>query len=40
MKLFTWELESERPLFMLNRDAEAWSSRRTDEFRKPPAADY
>ncbi len=35
-KLFAWELELERPLFMLRRDEEGWSARRTDEFRMPP----
>lgn len=39
-KLFAWEVELERPLFQLDHAAEAWSARRTDEFRKPPAADF
>lgn len=39
-KLFTWELTLARPLFMLNRDAEAWSARRYDEYRTPPSKDY
>lgn len=37
-KLFAWEIQMERPLFMLRHSAEEWSSRRTDEFRVPPAA--
>ncbi len=37
---FTWEQELERPLFMLRRAEEGWSSRRTNQFRKPPASDY
>ncbi|GAB5561403.1 MAG: sulfatase-like hydrolase/transferase [Synoicihabitans sp.] len=37
---FAWEQELERPLFMLRRAEEGWSSRRTDEFRSPPASDY
>ena len=39
-KLFAWELELERPLFQLRCAEEGWSSRRYDEFRKPPSADY
>lgn len=39
-KQFAWELELERPLFMLRREEEGWSARRADEFSKPPAADY
>jgi arylsulfatase A-like enzyme len=39
-KLFAWELELDRPLFMLDRAAEEWSARRTDEFRKPPSRSY
>ncbi|QDS98496.1 sulfatase-like hydrolase/transferase [Adhaeretor mobilis] len=39
-KQFDWELELARPLFMLRRQEEGWSARRTDEFRAPPAADY
>lgn len=39
-KQFAWELELERPLFMLRRQEEGWSAQRTDQFRKPPPADY
>ncbi|TWT83627.1 Arylsulfatase precursor [Planctomycetes bacterium CA13] len=39
-KLFAWELELQRPLFMLRREEEGWSSRRADEFRSPPAETY
>ena len=39
-KLFTWEMELERPLFMLRRQEEAWSARRATQFSKPPPADY
>jgi arylsulfatase A-like enzyme len=39
-KLFAWELELERPLFLLRRVEEGWSSRRYDEFRKPPAETF
>ncbi|MDQ8180298.1 sulfatase-like hydrolase/transferase [Pelagicoccus sp. SDUM812005] len=39
-KQFAWEMELERPLFLLRRAEEAWSSRRADQFRSPPAADY
>lgn len=39
-KLFAWELELERPLFMLRRAEEEWSARRADEFRKPPDESY
>jgi arylsulfatase A-like enzyme len=39
-KLFTWELELERPLFMLRRAEEGWSARRTDQFRKPTSESY
>lgn len=39
-KLFEWELTLDRPLFMLRRREEAWSSRRYDEFAKPPARMY
>ncbi len=39
-KQFDWEMTLERPLWMLRRQEEAWSSRRTDEFATPPAADY
>lgn len=39
-KQFAWELELDRPLFMLRRQEEGWSARRTDEFRQPPSADY
>ncbi|EMI40443.1 sulfatase-like hydrolase/transferase [Rhodopirellula sp. SWK7] len=38
--MFAWELELERPLFLLRREEEGWSSRRTDEFRSPPAENY
>ncbi|MGJ8695360.1 MAG: sulfatase-like hydrolase/transferase [Verrucomicrobiaceae bacterium] len=39
-KLFAWEMELERPMFLLRRQEEGWSSRRATEFRKPPAKDY
>ncbi len=39
-KQFAWEMELERPLFLLRRAEEGWSSRRADQFRQPPAADY
>ena len=39
-KLFDWELQLERPLFMLRRAEEGWSARRADQFRKPPSASY
>ncbi|VGO18527.1 sulfatase-like hydrolase/transferase [Pontiella sulfatireligans] len=39
-KQFAWELELARPLWMLRRQEEGWSSRRTDTFRKPPSATY
>ncbi len=39
-KLFAWEQELQRPLFMLRRQEEGWSSRRYDEFAKPPAKSY
>ena len=39
-KMFAWELELQRPLFMLRREEEGWSSRRADQFRKPPAENY
>jgi len=39
-KLFAWELELVRPLFMLRRVEEGWSARRADEFRKPPSESY
>ncbi|VGO20401.1 sulfatase-like hydrolase/transferase [Pontiella sulfatireligans] len=39
-KQFAWELELARPLWMLRRQEEGWSSRRTDEFRHPPAKTY
>jgi arylsulfatase A-like enzyme len=35
-KLFAWELELERPLFMLRAAEEGWSAERFDTFRKPP----
>ncbi len=39
-KMFAWELELERPLFMLRRAEEGLSARRADEFRTPPPATY
>ncbi|QBG45928.1 sulfatase [Verrucomicrobia bacterium S94] len=39
-KQFEWEMELQRPLFMLRRQEEAWSARRADEFSVPPSADY
>ncbi|MFG0288976.1 MAG: sulfatase-like hydrolase/transferase [Rhodopirellula sp. JB044] len=39
-KMFAWEQELQRPLFMLRRAEEGWSSRRTDQFRSPPQVDY
>ncbi|GAA5510834.1 sulfatase-like hydrolase/transferase [Novipirellula caenicola] len=39
-KHFAWELELQRPLFMLRRAEEGWSARRATEFRKPPTKDY
>lgn len=39
-KLFSWEMELKRPLFILRRQEEGWSSRRFDEFRKPPPGDF
>ena len=39
-KLFSWEMELERPLFILRRQEEEWSSRRFEEFRTPPARDF
>lgn len=39
-KLFAWELELERPMFMLRRQEEGLSSRRADEFRQPPPSSY
>lgn len=39
-KLFAWELTLERPLFQLRRQEEGWSSRRRDEFGKPPLESY
>lgn len=39
-KHFAWELELERPLFMLRRAEEGLSARREDEFRKPPPRTY
>lgn len=39
-KHFAWELELERPLFMLRRAEEGLSARREDIYRKPPAKDY
>ncbi|MDF7825390.1 sulfatase-like hydrolase/transferase [Pontiellaceae bacterium B12227] len=39
-KQFAWEMELQRPLFLLRRQEEAWSARRADEFSVPPAATY
>lgn len=39
-KQFAWELELERPLFMLRRGEEGLSARREDQFRKPPDKDF
>jgi arylsulfatase A-like enzyme len=39
-KQFDWELELQRPLFMLRRQEEGWSARRADQFRVPPPASY
>lgn len=39
-KLFEWELGLQRPLFLLRRQEEGWSSRRFDEFRKPPSKEF
>lgn len=39
-KHFSWEMELQRPLFMLRRAEEGWSARRATQFRKPPAAEY
>ena len=39
-KLFSWEMQMERPLFMLRRAEEGLSSRRADQFRKPPPENY
>ncbi len=35
-KLFAWELELERPLFLLRTAEEGWAAERFDTFRKPP----
>lgn len=35
-KLFAWELQLERPLFLLDPYAEEWSAQRFDQFRTPP----
>ncbi|TWU42353.1 sulfatase-like hydrolase/transferase [Novipirellula artificiosorum] len=35
-KLFAWELELQRPLFMLRRQEEGWVSTLFDTYRKPP----
>jgi arylsulfatase A-like enzyme len=35
-KLFAWELELERPLFLLRAAEERWSAERFDTYRKPP----
>jgi arylsulfatase A-like enzyme len=37
---FAWELELERPLFMLRRAEEGLSARREDEYRKPPTKEF
>ncbi len=37
---FAWELELERPLFMLRRAEEGLSARREDEYRKPPPKEF
>lgn len=39
-RLFSWELELERPLFTLRTAEEAWAAERFDTFRKPPAATF
>ena len=39
-KMFAWELELERPLFLLRRQEEGWSARRATEFRSPPDPSY
>lgn len=39
-QMFTWELSLARPLWMLRRQEEGWSSQRADTFRTPPAATY
>lgn len=39
-KLFAWEQELERPMFLLRRQEEGWSSRRATQFRTPPKKDY
>lgn len=39
-KHFEWEMKLQRPIFMLRRQEEAYSARRTDQFRKPPLEDY
>lgn len=39
-KLFAWEMELQRPLFMLRRAEEGWSARRATQFRQPPDANY
>jgi arylsulfatase A-like enzyme len=39
-KLFAWEMELERPLFLLRRQEEAWAAERFNQFRKPPSKDY
>lgn len=39
-KLFAWEMELERPLFLLRRQEEAWVAGQFDTYRKPPAEDY
>jgi arylsulfatase A-like enzyme len=39
-KLFAWELELERPLFMLRRSEEKFSADCFDTYRKPPPETY
>ncbi|MBB6461953.1 sulfatase-like hydrolase/transferase [Flammeovirga kamogawensis] len=36
-ELFAWEMQLERPMFMLRTAEEQWSANRFDQFRKPPA---
>ena len=39
-KLFAWELELERPLFLLRTVEEGWSAERFDAYRKPPPESF
>jgi arylsulfatase A-like enzyme len=39
-KLFAWEMELERPLFLLRREEEDWVAGQFDNYRNPPAEDY